>query len=843
MKKYASDSSTKIYYAAANMDTETDAVGAMDITALRRKLLEGTSSVAIDTARYYDYTNYNNSGLYSLVSSEEPTTTAEAVTWQTNLIAPGDLYSLIASTGENAPIISEVTSQANENESITVMGEGFTVSNTKAYYLAKNGDVNEADFTVVNDAQMEVTIDKNEEYGVYGVYVVNDNGTSNVELVNVPEIWWIGLTEVNAGEKLEIYGENLTADNNTTNVYLIDGDNYHELKVVSADCYKVTVEIPAGLENGKGYSLKLHNGHGGEYAWAQSSEQITFTTDTDTANTVTVVGNDSEAVQAAINIASDGDTIYFPSGTYTFKNGITVNKSLTFKGESANNSKIIVDNEAIGVNDAIFYVTKKCEFTSLAFEDIRRNAFDCAFIRYQQDGKANYDYEVASTSNLYIHGCKFLQSTSPEAKSDKSAIVVSESSGIIIENNYFEVTQVLTVRNASKLFVRNNEICGISFCDENDNHNSVLIWNTDMMDVSGNKLYGKDLLTDESGEIVKGDQTIGRSFALQFWNRNGYISNNEMKRVGLYGNNSGEQILLENLSNLYQGGVTSATADTVTVESDISTDNSESRLNISKTSVAVIVNGKGMGQYRTVKSYANKVITFDEAWTIKPDTTSEIIIFNSFSNLAIHDNTIDGFTNHNEAYTASCGVQVYGNIVNSFITGNDFSNLGYGVCITSHYKCNDNVNMTNVIYWVQCDDNTISNVSIGVRYSVGNMIASDSAEIPMYLTLGNTLRGNIFDNMINFLYGSRKNLGGVAIEIGTRDHIFLTQPATDTWNGAWQNGTLIENNIMTSSEIFNILLCKHQGNTILRGNSVSNGTLYSKEIGNKIIVLEPILYN
>ena len=845
VKKYTADKTEPIYYAAAKMDKNTDELGASDIAALRKKLLEAPAGNSVDTTRYYNYSNYAVGGLYGLVKNGESEVTPAGVTWTTGLKAPGEgSFFEIAVGGENHPLIAEATSQAAANESVTIMGEGFNAE-TKAYYIKNNSAV-EAEYTLVNDTQMEITIDKNETFGVYGVYVTNKNGNSNIALVNAPKIWWIGFTETNAGKKLEIYGENLTVDKgNNTNVYLIDGKKYCSLKVVSANPYKVIVEIPAGLEENKDYTLKLHNGYGGKYAWAEAAEKVTFknVSTAGAAKTVTVNGNDNAAIETAIASAADGDTIYFPSGTYTLKTGITVNKQLSFKGENPNTSKIVIDNEATGVNGAAFYVTKKCEFTGLAFEDVRKNAFTLNFIRYQQDGNANYNYEVTSTGNLYVHGCKFLQSTTPDAKSDKSAILVSESSGIVIENNYFETTQVLTVRNVSKLFVRNNEVCGVSYCNDDDNHNSFLIWDTDMMDISSNQLYGKDYLTDKSGEIVKGDQTIGRSFALQQWNRNGYISDNEIKHVGLYGNNSGEQIMLENISNVYQGSVVSAADTTVTVASDIKTDVHNSYDCISKKSIAVIVSGKGVGQYRTVAAYADKVVTLDTAWEIVPDTTSKIMIFNGFSDFAIYNNNIDGFSNHNASYNASCGIQVYGNAVNNFITENDISNTAYGVCIISHYRCNDNENITNGIYWLQCDDNKISNTSIGIRYSTGYMPQSNSNEIPMYLTFGNTVRGNSINKTLNFLYGTKKNLGGVAIEIGTRDHSFITQPATNTWNGNWQNGTLIENNIIIASEIFNILLCKHQGNTILRGNSVSSGELYYKEIGNGITVSDPIIKN
>ena len=796
--------------------------------------------------------NSNNSGNNNNNPSkpDEENANVPAVKWESGAPkAPGDSFTLpdIKQGGGNAPVLAQLSKQVNPGDSITVMGQGFSAADTKAYYVA-NGVKKAASSFVVDDTQMEVTVASDEKYGAYGVFVENGNGTSSIKMVNVPKIWWIGFTDVNAGDKLNIYGENLSTDNSggKSNVYLIGDNKYYKMNVTFADPYKVTVEIPKGLENDKEYTIRLHNGHGGEAAWCESDEKIIYKTQKINSSTGNVINvkdygakpndtdnDDSSAIQKAINAAEIDDVVYFPAGTYLMKKGVLVDKPLKIIGEGADKVKIVMHNKAQSDKETLFYCVVGCvEFSGLSFEDIRTGKYSLSFIRFRSDSYLN------GSCNLYVHNCKFIQSTVAKAYSQKQVIVASEATNILIRNNYFEVTGVVFSNGVKKMIITDNEVCGVSYCGPYYDQNEFLIWNTEMFDCSNNKIYGKDLLTDDSGILKDGDQTAGRSFALQQDCRNGYISHNDMERVGLYHDNAGEQIMLEDIANIYEGGVKSADSNTLTLSG------TPIKIPSAGKSAVVITKGKGVGQYRYVTGYKSQKVTLSEKWDIVPDSTSRVMIFNSFSNFAIHNNKIDGFVNHNEAYTATCGVQAYGSIVNCFITKNEFRNMAYGTCITTHYRCNDNANMTSGIYWTQIDYNKNENLSIGVRYTTENMIKNSKNDtITLYLTFGNTIRGNMFNNMIDNTYNSRKGLGGVAIKIGTRN--MSQNGVSPTWNGNWNYGTLVENNKMSNSLLYNILLCKHQGKTVLHNNVVSGtqSKLYDKETGTDFVSYDPLIYN
>lgn len=780
-------------------------------------------------------------------SNSNSSETIETIKWESGtLTAPGGEYNLpdVKQTS-NGPVIAEATKQVNPGSSITVTGSGFSAANTKAYYYAKSGDqagrVYEAQACIVDDTQMEVTIDSSVNCGAYGVYIKSSSGTSAIRMVNVAKIWWSDLTDVNAGDEFSVYGENLTDENKNSNVYLLNQKgNYYKMKVTFADPYKVTVQIPDGLSDGNEYTIRLHNGYGGENGWTESDEKIVFKKSKInewTGKTIDVTScgakpsdasnDDSAAVQKAIDSADNWDTIYFPAGTYLFKSEITSDKILNFKGAGADKTKIVVGGN-VSAEALININAGPTEFSGFGFEDVRTKQFANNMIQYKGDGY------VSGSFNLYIHDCKFLQSTRPAARSWKAPITVRGAACAVIENNFFETTALCFSSSVSKLFVRNNEVCGVCYCGTYYNQNCLLIWNTDRIDASNNRFYGKDIITDPDGTLSLNDFTVGRTFALQQNNSNVYISHNKMERVGLPSDNAGEQIMFESISNLYLGSITGATSDTVTISGVTTT-------MLNKRSIVTVVDGKGVTQYRYVKSVKGKTITLNESWTIIPDTTSTVMISNCFDNIAVYDNYVDGYKSHNENYTATCGVQIYGNSHNMFIDSNTFKNMCAGVCVTSHYRCDDVATATNGVYWTQVDRNKISNTSQGIRFKLANMVTKKQEKITMYTSFGVTVRENEFRDMVDFEFASRKTLGGVGIEIGTRNFTYVTNPETITWNGEWEFGTLIEKNKFINSQKYNVLLCKHQGKTVLRGNEASGNISNVYDIEG--VGYAPLLFN
>ena len=761
---------------------------------------------------------------------------APYVKWETSrLVAPGDEFTLPNVTQcASAPVIAELTKQVNPGSSVTVMGEGFSAANTKAYYIANNGIEKLAKSYVVTDQQIVVTIDASEEYGVYGIYIKNNNGTSAIKTVNKPIVWWNSWAEVNAGDEFYIYGENLTTENgNSTNVYLIDGAKHYKMPIIKADPNRVAVQIPKGLVNDKKYSIKLHNGHGGETGWADISEKIIFKEYLINAGTGKIVNvvdygastdgksDAGQAVRDAVAAANEGDTIYFPKGKYLIQSEVYIDKSLKIIGEGADKTNFVTDGKTKNELTMIKVKVGPCEITGISFEDLRTTTkLDTGFITIDSDEYMTDSY------NLYVHDCKFIQSVDKRLLSKRAAIIVARATNIVIENNYFEVTQAIFSDYASRMFIRNNEMCGICYCGTYYDQNNMLIWHSDMVDVSGNKVYGKDLLVDSTRTLEIGDQTIGRFLVFQTANKNLYVSYNDLKNVGLVDDNAGEQILFEHVGEDYNGSVVSAANDKVIIA-----DHPNNRP--TGDSLIIITKGKGLGQYRKVKSYRNKEVTIEGKWDIVPDSTSKVSIITSFENVVVHNNNIDGHLNFAETNSATLAVQIYCQMVNCYVTKNYITNISGIGCVSIVRE-----SASDVAYWITIDNNHLNNArSIGVVVNGMRKNNTPNAEILFISSYGVSIRNNVFENFRNI--GPSK---GAAITVGC---IHNSNQFPDVWNGSWAFGTVIENNKFYNMEVEPIIFRKHQGHTVLRGNEVDGEmNIYALDQTNSniVVIAEPLLY-
>ncbi len=741
--------------------------------------------------------------------------------------APGDVFKLpdIKSSGAGAPVVATVSKQAGPDTTITVAGEGFT--GAKAYIYAQtdksNGKEYEAKTTVTDDTNMAVTIDSSVKYGMYGVYVKSANGTSDIKLINKPAVWWIGLTTVTADEELSIYGENLTNGNadgaDKTHIYLVSEKKYCEAEVTYADPYKVTIKIPSCLTENEKYTIRVHNGHGGDLGFADSDEQITYVKSapvqfggekidvTDFGAIPNKKNNDDTAfIQAAIDSANDGDIIYFPRGTYLCKSALNVDKALKFEGAGTDKSIVVA---SVKLDGYVFEVTASpIEFTGLAFEAIRDSKIKSGFINVRG---ANNN----GAKSVYIHGCKFTSSASLKSCSMVFPIQILDSKCAVIENNELETTGLICTRNSSKVFLRNNNYKGMLYSTNYYNQNSIFMVDSDEFDVSNNKMYGKDIDDDPSGRIDDGDLTIGRAFAIQGHCYDFYAGNNDIQRAGLPNDNAGEQIMLENTSRLYNGPIKSSTETDVTMPDDFTKQ-------ASKGCIITIIDGKGKGQYRTVSTFKKKVITVNEPWDIVPDSTSRVFLTKCFDNIAIHNNKMDCYSNYAEDPGATTGVQAYGNITNMFITGNEFKNMSYGLCISPRYNAGKDSDQ-NFVNWSIVQNNKIERCCIGIRY---NMVVTNplTGKIPGNLSIGVLIRNNSVSNIRDYTNDSWTGKGGVGFAIGEISREDGSKDGSfPTWEGAWIYAPVIEKNTFKECETTDIALYKHEADVVLRGNKGADG--------------------
>ena len=819
-------------------------------------VLMTVSFVACDSGKDSSNTSSNNSASNNSsgnnVGANSGTSTPSNVdsSLKTGKVNPvGDVFELTdIKQATGAPILTEISKQAYPGDSIMVAGEGFKKSDIKFYVYALNekgkGVTKEAKFTVVDDNYASILIDSDLKYGMYAVYAKTSSGTSEVKTVNKAAIWSIGLYKLSAGEKLTVLGENLTTDNgDKTSVFLVsaDGKEYAQASVSFADPGKVEIIIPDGLKVGSKYKVYIHNGHGGEQGFAISEDYVEYLAEPAVqfnGKIINVVdhgadpkaraNDDSEAFRKALSAAKDGDTIYFPPGSYLLFSKVVVSKSVRILGAGADKTTIFAGYNGGGGAYAGGIINIKagpCEITGIRFEQKRtQGKLNNYFVDFSSGKTEDGEY------NLYFHHNVLIQSVSSKSRSSTWPINVTNSYGVIIEDNYFDATAMIYVADSSKVFVRRNEgiisaVCGVYYhiCD-------IIFTNVNTIDCSNNTVTGAGAPNDPkegSGPLINDTYTAGRVFVVQGWAINTYISHNTVRRAGIPNTNSGEIILFENLAYNFDGYAKSATDTTLTTAKG-----DKNTINVGN--VVSVISGKGRGQYRRVVKRSTNTITLDRPWDIVPDQTSRIIANGGYLNSFVCYNNLDGHSNWAEVPGATTGLQAYGAIHNMFYCHNKVSNTSTGIDFTPFYY--EDVtgfqvdNARCVIAWSQFDRNTLEKMGRAISMTITTSSKSPSKAIPGEIAFGNMFRANDIRDISRWTGGDRAGSGGLGIRMG---------PGSSGWSGNWCVANLFEANNFSNCADNDVTFYDNQANNIFRNNKNGNSKARYNITSQKLGPIEP----
>ena len=770
--------------------------------------------------------------------------------------AVGDYFVLPEiSAKSGAPIISGATSQVASGDSITVSGKGFSQSGLKVYLYSQskknNGKAHELSFDYISDTQIVAKVSADIEYGIYVLYVTSDNGTSNIKVLNNPKINWIGFTKVLAGETVSVYGENLTTENKEgkTNIWLTTDAGFYKVNIKYANPYKVTFEVPRGLES-KEYGVVLHNGHGGELGFAKSEEKLSVVTKRFNqfldGNVINVkdfgalpddkTNDDSGAVQDAITSAKEGDTIYFPNGTYVFESTVYCDKPLKFLGESHKETVMVSGTNLSG--GVVEVSAGPCEVSNISFVCTR--AFgklpDC-FIRY----KGNFPELSNGSWEINVHDCRFSAKGGKTANADIKPVRITSANGILLQNNECAAPGMYAIYEnySTKIFINNNVYYGQCYAGTyHSGMNAFTTRDINCADISDNYMASADILTDKTHALLDGDLINGRSMSMQGRCFNVYVGTNKIEASDIPGYCAGEQILCEGYRDAGLFNVLSATKNTVQLEG-FEIGNLKSKIAIGDRLNVCL--GTGDMQVKFIEAIKGDTVTLTEPFDVIPDKSSRVSLSAGQYNFMIYNNDISLDTNHSKSGGGGCGVMIYNDAYNFQVVKNKIKNSNTGIYLESHMKfnaediefpmiCEDSINRDfSGSRWCILSENNISDCNVGIRSMVNNMPKPTQKEILMHFTCGVTIRKNNISNIVDWEKDNLKTIGGVGIMYGrtSGDYNNSTSSVFYDWPGDWMYGAVIENNTFKNCARANILLGAHQGKTLLLNNA-AEGTV--KEI-------------
>jgi hypothetical protein len=601
-------------------------------------------------------------------------------------------------------------------------------------------------------------------WSTYFLWPANSSGYGYPVGINRTDAWWVGPDRASPGGTISVYGRNLSHNNGTATawVYLKPSGSAalgQWATVTSVNPYRVQFTVPGSIANGA-YEVWVHNGHGGGYGWSGPlsltvSAPYVWDSDSggnfDPASPATFnvknygavgdgVADDAFAVDAASNAAanfrnnpspgSHHSTIYFPAGTYALSHSIGANSNLRYKGDG------------IGVTflkcGPGFLVASRYAHMGLVFG----NGGDLVHVEVRDmtlDANGNFGQNVNQDgdSGTLLDGqwnsCDDFSLTNVCIRVDQRGLTCARFTA----NTHLSITNCSFYGGDVFLFQGSRQsISDCNFFEDNDQGEAIRPWGISELSITGctaQDSYPSPLTGCAEGRFVAANSEYGTQ-------SNIYIGDNATIALGPPPNdNSGEKILCEGNYTRYSSNPTSETRNTVTFGGLASGGNWTGL-------TAVIVGGKGLGQYRLITGYDGaQTFTVSPAWNVLPDANSTVIVARAADRWVVYHNDLEGQPfYYNTVYTAMTAIEPYGGCYEWIGDSNTIKYMYAAMCIAGIKQNDLNGAGINPCFFNFYVNNSISSCFEGIRATTALPTGTQDYGTSF---LGTVFRGNTLSDI------------------------------------------------------------------------------------------------
>lgn len=605
-----------------------------------------------------------------------------------------------------APAIAEYTRQAAPDRTVLFEGADFTAyggadagRDTRVWFYtqttAGNGSFSSAPLLRTVDTTVAAVTEGGTPYGMVAAWVENAAGLSWPVRINATDAWWLGPDHGTTGSTASVYGRNLSYRDgtNTSTVVLRPwgagaGTASTPCTVVEVNRYRVRFEVPAGLTAGQDYAVWVHNHHGGDYGWSgplkfRVDAAYPYTWNGTTRNVTSYgavpndAGDDTAAIQSAINAASNGDVIYFPAGTYRVRSQVTCSKALSLEGAGSESSIIHMDNASYS-GGALFSLTgfpqrtRRLGFTSVKYID--------GFVELRGYGKD------PTPAGAFVQDCRFEQ----PLNSDSPALTGGFCRDVVISNCLFVSSRALFMTRPAQVRVTDNTVWG--GCDESNagnGGNGFAFWSPQEMVFLRN--FGGSL-DREAGYTLRRFMYTQHHYGPSL---HAYFGGNETAECGPANNANSGEIMLTEADAMIKPVLAGVSGTTLTFSGVNWTNNAMITDNtlpgfqtMAPAKIVHVRGGPGRGQWRRIVANTANSITIDRPWDVPIDLTSSLRLRECPLRFVFHNNTLDGphddadgdgVPNYLEIANAVTGVNLYGSAMDCVVDGNTMTYVRRGV--------------------------------------------------------------------------------------------------------------------------------------------------------------------
>lgn len=495
--------------------------------------------------------------------------------------------------------------------------------------------------------------------GVFNVELIDAKNQKKYFYVNVPIVNWVISEEgqkATIGDYLRIQGKNLYRQQGKGQAVLIsqDGKNVVRTKVNKVfDEYSVSIDIPDNIQAGQ-YNLYYHNGLGGKTAWSEplKIEVVKKSADWWGTKIFNVLdfgakgdgeNNETAAFRAALDAAekNGGGTVYVPKGRYMLTGELILSPNTLLKGESKELTQIFWNPLNWDTNELPnSLISGTHHFAVKDLNLFASRAWGVIFSTGPAEEQGNIVLE-----NLILRQTAQLSGMIYQVKNNRDVVDAELHSrwtktGIILRGENIKVRNCdFNSAGMYTFFAVSGFIQNTKFTRRTTGVNQPYML-----------VHPKGLIFEDCFKQADG---FGYAASIDE-SRNMY----EARNVVPYDyTNDREAMTLDGGSGAYHGKIESVNGTTIVIpEGAVTNQWTENKW---MGGGLYIIDGKGTGQFRRIKSHTLRTIELDEPFLVNPDETSEISITTVRQNLHFINNQT----------TDIGGYQFYGSAQNCVISG------------------------------------------------------------------------------------------------------------------------------------------------------------------------------
>ena len=265
---------------------------------------------------------------------------------------------MLVCAAEAAPVIIWASDPVRSGETVVVRGDAFGRKAKVEVSVSGQGDWKPAEILQQTERTLKFVLPKELPAGVVCFRIQVDGAFSDLQKLNAPKVWWIQGNQVESatpGGWIRLFGLNLGLKKGAKLILRNEGISV-PLRQIAVDEFNFRAEVPDTVSVGE-YRVEFESGEGitGENVMAGKVEIVTSPKQLNKVYNVTDFGSkpgqpdaiqyytgmkaldqvdSTESIQKALNAAgkSGGGVVYFPRGIYVLSKGVEVPAGVILRG-------------------------------------------------------------------------------------------------------------------------------------------------------------------------------------------------------------------------------------------------------------------------------------------------------------------------------------------------------------------------------------------------------------------------------------------------------------------------------------------------------------------------------